>query len=182
MTPVDIYVSLDGSQINGKIKTFFEDRLIYVCNSSSLLKHITRAWIQYLGIVASGVSAHFYFIYRNKESYKVEELSSDKLSSSEAKDILKKIVADYKVGHTGWFFFHPEFARENLTNIEKDYSSFMGWYEERIESKYEYRLKDVYLTKAVRNGFFEFENYPILQQNVLSFMLPLKELFPSLFE
>jgi len=182
MTPVDISVSLDGSQINGKIKTFFEDRLIYVCNSSSLLKHITRAWIQYLGIVASGVSAHFYFIYRNKESYKVEELSSDKLSSSEAKDILKKIVADYKVGHTGWFFFHPEFARENLTNIEKDYSSFMGWYEERIESKYEYRLKDVYLTKAVRNGFFEFENYPILQQNVLSFMLPLKELFPSLFE
>jgi len=181
-TPVEISVSLDDSQINGKIKTFFEDRIIYVCNSSSLLKHITRAWIQYLGIVATGISAHFYFIYRHKESLKVDEFTADKLSFSEAQNMLKKIVADFRNGHTDWFYFHPELGREELSVIQKDYYSFMGWYEEKMESTHEYRLKDIYLTKAVKNGFFEFENYPILQQNVLSFMLPLKENFPSLFE
>jgi hypothetical protein len=96
--------------------------------------------------------------------------------------ILQKITADYRYGHTNWIYFHPELARENMKIIQYDYPEFIAWVEEKMESEYEYRLKDVYLMKAAENGFFAEENYESLRQNVLAFMSPLQTYFPTLFE
>lgn len=180
-TPKDISIYFRDSLVKGQITSCFEDRVIYVCNSSSILKYITRAWVQYLLIPASGNIAGFYFIYKQDKLLKVASLEPGQISEAQAKESLSKIIADYKSGHTEWIYFHPEFARDDLKIIQSEYDKFIGWYEETSDDDREYRLKDPYLLKAIENGFLDFRNYTSLQNNILSFMLPLKEYFPSIF-
>jgi exodeoxyribonuclease V gamma subunit len=181
-TPTDISLKIDNSLINGQINNLFEDRMIYVCNSSSVLKHITRAWVQYLALPASGIKASLHFIYKKEKELDVVMLDSGQISQTEANDILKKIVSDYQLGHSDWFYFHPEMARDQLSVIKNEYNQFSHWYEKCMDNEREYRLKETYLMKAAENGFFEEVHYPLLQKNVLSFMQPIQEYFPSLFE
>ena len=181
-TSVEIKLPVDGSVLRGKINNFYENVLVYVCDSSSVSKHLIRAWIPYLGLLASGYKADFSFIYKKDGELFVEQLEAGSISAKEALTVLQKIAADYRYGHSSWFYFHPELARDNMKNIKGDYPEFIAWLEEIIESEYEYRLKDIYLMKAAENGFFAEENYESLRQNIIGFMTPLQTYFPTLFE
>jgi exonuclease V gamma subunit len=181
-TPVEITLPIDVSVLKGKINNFYEDVLVYVCDSSSVSKHMIRAWIPYLGLLASGYEADFSFIYKKDGELLVEQLEVGSITAKDALTVLQKIAADYRYGHTNWFYFHPELARENMKNIQVDYPDFIAWIEDKMESEYEYRLKDIYLMKAAENGFFAEENFESLRQNVIEFMTPLQTNFPTLFE
>jgi exodeoxyribonuclease V gamma subunit len=178
---IEIKLPLEQAVLSGNMDLVFDNRLIYVCDSSSVIKHLLRAWIRYITLVASGGPAELFFIYKTKQGIKWVECTDDQLSVAEAQRTLNQYYNFYCYGHTNWFYFHPELAREELKMIKADYLTFKSWYEETIENEREYRLKDPYLLKAVENGFYSETNFPVLQQQVLTIMQPLFERFPALF-
>ena len=181
-TSVELLLQVDDSVIVGQIKNLYEDRFIYVCDSSSFKKHLIRAWVPYLALVASGYNTTFYFIYKKKNELSVEKLDAGVLAAADALAELQKIIVYYRQGHFGWFYFHPDLAKDNLKYFQSDYNTFINWYEDEVESPYSYSFKDPYLAKAVENGFLDEENFETLRQNMFAFMMPLQTYFPALFK
>jgi hypothetical protein len=85
------------------------------------------------------------------------------------------------MGHSQFFHFHPNLAREKFTMLADDHEPFLDALEALEENQMNYDFDDMYLQKAIENGFFSEETYPVLKENVLGIMKPIEQLLPALF-
>jgi exodeoxyribonuclease V gamma subunit len=177
---IDIHFELDNTLISGKVNSVYGNRYISVCNSSDQLKYLLKAFVIYLGIVASG-NTEIEFVFIAKKKKKVPIISPGQISKSRATEILSKYLSYFKTGHHTYFNFFPAIGNNNMKMISEHYEAFWDAYTDAIDDKNSFIFNDDYLDTAVSHGFFAPAVYDKLVSNVQSVFEPLKEQFTDYF-
>jgi exonuclease V gamma subunit len=177
---IDIHFELDNTLISGKVNSVYGNRYISVCNSSDQLKYLLKAFVIYLGIVASG-NTEIEFVFIAKKKKRVPIISAGQISKSRATEILSKYLSYFKTGHYTYFNFFPAIGNNNMKMISEHYEAFWDAYTDAIDDKNSFIFNDEYLDTAVSHGFFAPAVYDRLVSNVQSVFEPLKEQFTDYF-
>lgn len=175
----DIEIPLTEGRLIGRIQGLYEEDLIAVCTSSNHFKYLLAAYVKYLALRAAGLDASLLFIAKSIPGR--HRIPRGAVTPDEALQRLDAFAGHYRMGHSQFFHFHPNLAREKFNMLADDHEPFLDALEALEENQMNYDFDDMYLQKAIENGFFSEETYPVLKENVLGIMKPIEQLLPALF-
>lgn len=175
----DVDIPLSEGRITGRIPGIYDEDLIVVCTSSNHLKYLLAAYVRYLALRASNRDVSLIFITKSLPG--LHGISPDAVTPAEALQRLEAFAAHYRSGHHAFFHFHPNLARMCFKMLEGGHEEFMDALEALEDDPNNYDFDDMYLQKAIENGFFSEAAYGSLKDNVLGIMKPIEQLLPALF-
>ena len=176
---VDIDIPLTEGRLIGRISGLYDNEQIVVCTSSNHFKYVLYGYVRYLALVASGRNVSLVFITRKVEG--LHRIDAGTISFVEAKERLERFVGFFRSGHSEYFRFHPNLAREGFEMLAEDHESFMDQLEALEDNTMNFDFDDEYLQKAIEYGFFSKDGFEELRSNVMEIMAPIAGYLPALF-
>ena len=85
------------------------------------------------------------------------------------------------LGHSAYFRFHPNLAREGFDMLAEDHESFIDQLEALEDNTMNFDFDDEYLQKSIEHGFFSKDGFEELRSNVMEIMRPIAGYLPALF-
>jgi exodeoxyribonuclease V gamma subunit len=176
---VDVDLLLGDIRLVGRMPNLYGNHLVEACHSNDHFKHILGAWVRYLAARASGLEADLAFVLKNPPG--VHRIPAGSVSQAEALQMLAGFCGYQLQALSGFFPFYPGLAYKKFHLLRGDYENFLAEYQAAVENSRNYTFNDVYLSKAVEQGFFSEENYDSLNANTRAIMQPLADRLPALF-
>ena len=167
---------MDNSRIVGRVEEVFDNLYVYVCNSSDIAKHIIAAYCKYLAIRVQGSDTDMVFIRKNDTT--IYTIKASTVSKEKAESDLKTLLDYFRTGLFDFFIFYPMFLISS--KLPENHETLMAKYESAKEDDRNYDFTDVYLLKAIENGFFEESKFEVLQDNVSAILQMLPDTFTNL--
>ena len=175
----DIDIKLTDGRLIGKISGLYGDDYIVVCTSSSHLKYLLAGYVRYLALLASGRQVSLIFITKKFEG--LHRIESGAITALDALQQLDQFVSFFRIGHSEYFLFYPNLAREQFNMMNGDFEAMMDMIEELEEQPMNFDFKDEYLKKAMEHGFFSADGFDSLKVNVDLIMGSIGKHLPVLF-
>ena len=173
---IDINFIIDNCKIVGRIEEIYDNMYVYVCNSSDLTKHIITAYIKFLAQKVQGKETDLVFIRKNDTA--IYTIKASTITKEKAESDLKILLDYFRTGLSDYFIFYPMFLVSS--KLPEDFDTLISKYESAKEDEKNYDYTDVYLLKAIENGFLEESKFEVLQNNVSSIMQILPDTLTSL--
>jgi exodeoxyribonuclease V gamma subunit len=136
--------------ISGKIEELHGDKFIELSFSKSEYKYILAAFIKHLIVCCTGLASESCFISKAKKNIFVFET----ISSSEAMDILVKLIEYYEKGQQAILPYFIDFNEKPSKLIDYDEMNLVGMIKGHVDHYY-FPLSDAYVLKEYYDGYFD---------------------------
>lgn len=153
-TTLTIHLNFEGIHLSGALRQVYGERILYVCFSKYINKHILEAYILHLLAVASGQAIESYFILAEDQT--VHTLAPDAIGQEEAADKLADMISCFIEGCESPFVFYPGFEHHPEKLAKFDYARFKKMIDDFFNNP-NAPCRDRYLLNEFQNGFFDSE-------------------------
>jgi len=136
--------------ISGKIEELHGDKFIELSFSKSEYKYILAAFIKHLIACCTGLASESCFISKAKKNIFVFET----ITSSEAMDILVKLIEYYEKGQQVILPYYINFSEKPSKLIDYDEMNLVGMIKGHVDH-YKFPLSDAYVLKEYYDGYFD---------------------------
>lgn len=176
---IPVSVTIDRSTIKGNITSIYGNKMVSICNSNNRLPKLLPDFIRYALLIASGKEMEFIFLAKKMNPSRIK---TGVFTQAAAIHYLTTILPYYIKGHEAYFLFWPPAAKENYKYIDKDWQTFIQFFDKEKDNERSFDMRDDYLNKALEHGFFTEDRFAEFVQNMFSVLNPIKELIAHPFE
>ncbi|MFT4062490.1 MAG: exodeoxyribonuclease V subunit gamma [Edaphocola sp.] len=177
----NISVSLGTTVLYGELPSVYGEKLIVVCWSSNIMRHLVQAYIMALAGIAAGAANELSVIngYKGSVVYKARLQGTDRQRATEA---LERLVALYKDGLQHKIIFADYLYKDWKKTQPANDQQLANMIKEKLLDGHHATANDPYMEQEIANGYIDTPGISDTYNTAASLVLaPLNHIFSDYF-